>query len=102
MAESSSSLVSTAGFEVDGSDVVKLVLQFLHEQGLPRAARELQAESGVALNTVVRKPDMFFGSPARPSSPVKPICAAQVDNREHFSSDLRHGRWESVLPQVQD
>ena len=35
-----------SGFEVDGSDIVKLVLQFLHEQGLVKAARELQAESG--------------------------------------------------------
>ena len=43
------------GFEVEGSDVVKLVLQFLHEQGLSKAAGALQAESGVALNVVDNK-----------------------------------------------
>lgn len=49
MASSSSSgaevgmmLTGSYGFEVDGGDVMRLVLQFLHEQGLPRAARELQ------------------------------------------------------------
>ena len=43
------------GFEVEGSDVMKLVLQFLHEQGLSKAAGALQAESGVALNVVDNK-----------------------------------------------
>ena len=64
-----------AGFEVDGGDVIKLLLQFLHEQGLSRSARELQKESGVALNT--------------------------VDSRDRFAGDIRHGRWETVLPVVE-
>ena len=36
--------LSTLGFEVDATDIVKLVLQFLHEQGLSSAAGELQRE----------------------------------------------------------
>jgi len=67
-------LSTGAGFEVDGSDCVKLVLQFLHEQGLVSSAKALQTEAGVALNT--------------------------VDSRDRFADDLRHGRWESVLPAV--
>jgi hypothetical protein len=38
-------LSAAYGFEVDGGDVVRLVLQFLHEQGLSRAARELQVHT---------------------------------------------------------
>mmetsp|Transcript_23707 Transcript_23707/g.63746 ORF Transcript_23707/g.63746 Transcript_23707/m.63746 type:complete len:540 (+) Transcript_23707:406-2025(+) len=66
--------LNTLGFEVEAGDVVKLVLQFLHEQGLSNTAGELQRETGVALNT--------------------------VDNRDHFAADIRHGRWEAVLPVV--
>ena len=54
--------------------MVKLILQFLHEQGLGRSASELMDEAGVALNN--------------------------VDNKESFLSDVRHGRWEAVLPVV--
>ena len=38
-----------SGFEVDGGDVVKLVLQFLHEQGLSTSAKELMNESGTTV-----------------------------------------------------
>jgi len=65
---------SSLGFEVEGGDVIKLMLQFLNEQGLSRSARELQEETGVALNT--------------------------VDSKEQFASDVRHGRWDAVLPAV--
>ena len=60
-----------AGFEVDGGDVIKLLLQFLHEQGLSRSARELQKESGVALNT--------------------------VDSRDRFAGDIRHGHVRELV-----
>lgn len=61
--------------EVEGSDVIKVLLQFLHEQGLVRSARELQSESGVPLNT--------------------------VNSRERLASDIRHGRWENVSSEAQ-
>ena len=61
--------------EIEGADIVKVLLQFLHEQGLVRSARELQSESGVPLNT--------------------------VDNLERLKSDIRHGRWENVSSESQ-
>ena len=65
---------STEGFVVPSVDVVKLVMQYLHEQGMVSSARELQNESGVTLNT--------------------------VDDRERFAADIRHGKWDLVLPVV--
>ena len=60
--------------ELDGADVVRLVLQFLQESNLPKAMQALQGETGVTLNT--------------------------VDSVEHFKLDLQAGRWDKVLEQV--
>jgi LisH-like dimerisation domain len=40
---------------VDPSDVVRLILQHLRENGLERSARVLQEESGIAFNSVASK-----------------------------------------------
>jgi hypothetical protein len=60
--------------EVESQDVIRLVLQFLKEHNLNDAMKALQRESGVALNT--------------------------VDSVEHFASDIRNGKWDSVLAQT--
>ena len=39
---------------VEAADVVKLMLQFMKENGLTESARALQEETGVTLNTVER------------------------------------------------
>eukprot|EP00823_Brevimastigomonas_motovehiculus_P005745 TRINITY_DN428_c1_g1_i1.p1 TRINITY_DN428_c1_g1~~TRINITY_DN428_c1_g1_i1.p1 ORF type:complete len:566 (-),score=146.41 TRINITY_DN428_c1_g1_i1:243-1940(-) len=57
--------------EVDSSEVIKIVLQFLKENGLMATARTLQDESQVTLNT--------------------------VDDVEKFALDVLHGRWDAVL-----
>mmetsp|Transcript_22819 Transcript_22819/g.38076 ORF Transcript_22819/g.38076 Transcript_22819/m.38076 type:complete len:526 (-) Transcript_22819:1273-2850(-) len=60
--------------EIESQDVIRLMLQFLKEHNLSDSMKELQRESGVTLNT--------------------------VDSVETFASDVRHGRWDSVLAQV--
>jgi hypothetical protein len=60
--------------EVESQDVIRLVLQFLKEHNLNDAMKALQRESGVALNT--------------------------VDSVETFASDIRNGKWDSVLAQT--
>ena len=60
--------------EIEGSDVVKVMLQFLKENSLTRTLQVLQEEAGVALNT--------------------------VDNVESFVSDVQNGRWDSVMAVV--
>ncbi|CAN0283102.1 unnamed protein product, partial [Hapterophycus canaliculatus] len=44
------------------------------ENNLTKTLRALQAESGVCLNT--------------------------IDNLDNLMSDINHGRWEAVMPQV--
>jgi len=65
---------SDASISIESEDVIRLILQFLKENNLVDSMRELQLESGVALNT--------------------------VDDIDGFLSDIRYGRWDSVLQQV--
>ena len=60
--------------EIEATDVVRLVLQFLKEHSLTSSLRALQEESQVALNT--------------------------VDNLEGFLGDVQHGRWDAVMSVV--
>lgn len=63
-----------AELEVSSADVVRMVLQFLRENGLRESFRVLQEEAQQGLNA--------------------------VDNVASFLSDIKAGRWETVLPQV--
>lgn len=60
--------------DINGKDVVRLVLQYLKETGLSRSARMLQEETGVKLNS--------------------------IDNPDALAADIRAGRWDAVLEQV--
>lgn len=57
--------------EVESSDVVKIMLQFLKEHNLTRSLQALQEESQVSLNT--------------------------VDNIDGFVADVHAGRWDAVM-----
>lgn len=59
---------------MEATDVVRVVLQFLKENGLNKSLLALQEESQVALNT--------------------------VENLEAFLYDVQHGHWESVMTTV--
>ena len=65
---------TAATCEVEATDVVRVVLQFLKENGLTNAMLALQDESQVALNT--------------------------VDNLDTFVHDVQQGHWESVMTTV--
>ncbi|KXZ42628.1 hypothetical protein GPECTOR_129g558 [Gonium pectorale] len=54
--------------------VIKIILQFCKENGLTESFNVIQNECQVSLNT--------------------------VDSVENFVSDINHGRWDAVLPQV--
>ena len=60
--------------EIQSEDVVKLMMQFCRENGLSSSLKALQAETNVQMNS--------------------------VENVDGLCSDIRHGRWESVLSQV--
>ena len=60
--------------EVEGPDVVRLILQFLREQGLTESFNALSTECQVSLNT--------------------------IDSIETFVGDIHAGRWDVVLSQV--
>ena len=62
--------------DVDSKDVVRIILQYLKENNLPSAFSALQSESGITMNT--------------------------VDNIEVFSSDIKYGRWDSVISHLQN
>lgn len=65
---------SSSTIEIESQDVIRVMLQFLKENNLIDSMKTLQKESGVTLNT--------------------------VDSIDHFASDVRNGRWDSVLAQV--
>ena len=65
---------TAATCDVEATDVVRVVLQFLKENGLTNAMLALQDESQVALNT--------------------------VDNLDTFVHDVQQGHWESVMTTV--
>jgi WD40 repeat-containing protein SMU1 len=58
--------------EIDSTEVLRLILQFLNENGLSRSVGVLQEESGVSLNMLERP--------------------------EGFVADVYAGRWDAVLP----
>lgn len=80
MSSSFSSTTSTSSssplsIEVDANDVLRLVLQFLREQGLSSTAQTLQSESGIVCNT--------------------------LDNPTAFVQEIINGNWSMVLQTCQ-
>ena len=63
-----------AEVEIEATDVVRVVLQFLKENSLTRSLQVLQEESGVALNA--------------------------VDSVDALVADVQQGRWEAVMGAV--
>eukprot|EP01031_Cornospumella_fuschlensis_P011865 gene11865-14505_t len=59
---------------IESQDVIRLMLQFLKENGLTESMQCLQKESGVAMNI--------------------------VEDVQTFISNIRYGRWDAVLTQV--
>lgn len=60
--------------EIESQDVLRVVLQFLKENNLHDSMKTLQRETGITLNS--------------------------VDNIDQFGSDIRNGKWDSVLAQT--
>ncbi|KAL7680773.1 putative WD40/YVTN repeat-like-containing domain superfamily, apoptotic protease-activating factor 1 [Plasmopara halstedii] len=73
-AASTNALVPSQELEIDSSDIIRLIQQFLRENRLFKALRALQDESQVSLN-----------------------C---VESVESLASDISHGRWDRVLQQT--
>ena len=64
--------IGIGSVEIDASDVVRLVLQFLREHGLSSSAAELERESGVLVNA--------------------------VEAKGRLVGDVRSGNWDAALP----
>lgn len=71
--ESAAARAPPRELEVDSSDAIRLILQFLRENRLFGAMRALQEESQVSLNA--------------------------VESVDSLASDILHGRWDRVLQQ---
>eukprot|EP01128_Nolandella_sp_AFSM9_P002806 TRINITY_DN131_c1_g1_i1.p1 TRINITY_DN131_c1_g1~~TRINITY_DN131_c1_g1_i1.p1 ORF type:complete len:552 (-),score=93.66 TRINITY_DN131_c1_g1_i1:90-1655(-) len=76
MSSSGSSVATSSAhlIEIESGDVIRLIAQFLKENNLPNTFAALQKESQISLNT--------------------------VENVDNFLSDIRTGRWDSVLKQI--
>ena len=66
----------TMSLEIDSKDIIKLMLQYMKENNLQASAQALQQETGITLNT--------------------------VSNTEAFVSQIQHGKWELVLPVINE
>ena len=70
----SDALQGPLALELDSADVIRVVLQFLREQGLSESLASLQKETGIPLNA--------------------------VDSVDSFVSNISKGRWDAVLKTV--
>mmetsp|Transcript_40453 Transcript_40453/g.100039 ORF Transcript_40453/g.100039 Transcript_40453/m.100039 type:complete len:519 (+) Transcript_40453:154-1710(+) len=66
--------MSSGQLEIEAGDVVKIILQFCKENNLTQSYAAIQSECQTSLNT--------------------------VDSIDNFTSDIAHGRWDAILPQM--